>query len=646
MRSSLRDESRALLKRNLIPAASAALLLVALVAVNVLAALLPLRVDITQERLFTLTGGTRRILNGLKEPVTVKLYVPDSVADAPVTVKTFARRARDLLQEYQSASRGKLTLQVFDPKPDSEDEDWAARYGLSAAQMADGTKLYLGMVVLAGGREAPIPFLDPRRERFLEYDISQAIARVNQPQRPKIGILPGLPIYGQQPGGFGQGQGEGEWTFVRELRKNYQVDYLFPQDLAEVPDGMAVVIVLHPKGLSDEVLFALDQYLLRGGKLVVLTDPNSRIDPMGAQGFSAPTSSNLDKLFKAWGIAFDANMVVADQQLATRVNTPSQGIVAYPLWLSLHAAQLNRDIVVTSQLEEVTLIDPGAFSLEPKSPYKLIPLMSSTSNSGLVDLATVRFSSPLDISKQLKTDGKVRILAGLLTGTFATAFPEGRPKLPPKAGDKGKPAAKANKPEPEKPLAHPVLAQAAQAGSILLVGDADFVADRFSVQTSNFFGNIVVQPINDNLSFILNAVEFMAGSEDLIQIRSRGQVSRPFTRLADMQLQAARKFQEREQFLTQQLEGVKKKLESLQSERQDGQKQVLTTAQLQEVRRFRGEEARVRAELREVRKVLRQDIENLGSVLLAVNLLAMPLLVAAGGFVVILRRGRRRGGRR
>jgi ABC-type uncharacterized transport system involved in gliding motility auxiliary subunit len=645
MRPSFRNESRAQLKRNLIPAAGVALLVVGLVAVNVLAALLPLRLDITQERLFTLTDGTHRILNALKEPVTIKLYVPDSVPDAPVTVKTFARRARDLLQQYQSASHGKLTLQVFDPKPDSEDEDWATRYGLSAAQMPDGTKLYLGLVVLAGGREAAIPFLDPRRERFLEYDISQAVARVNQPKRQKIGILPGLPIYGQQAGGFGQT--EGEWTFVRELRKSYQVDYLFPQDLTEVPDGMAAVIVLHPKGLTDAVLFALDQYLLRGGKLIVLTDPNSRMDPMGGQGFAAATSSNLDKLYKAWGVKFDANMVVADQQLATRVNTPNQGIVEFPLWLSLHAAQLNRDLVVTSQLEEITLIDPGAFSLEPNARTKLTALMSSTPNSGLVDLATVRFSSPLDISKQLKTDGKVRILAGLLTGTFDTAFPEGRPKPPPPPKpDKGKPAAKADKPEPEKPLTHPVLARAAQEGSILLVGDADFIADRFSVQTSNFFGNIVTQPINDNLSFILNAAEFMAGSQDLIQIRSRGQVSRPFTRLANMQLQAARKFQEREQFLTQRLDEVKKKLETLQSQKQEGQKQVLTVAQLEEVRRFRGEEAQVRAELREVRKVLRQDIETLGSVLLAINLLAMPLLVAAGGFVVILRRGRRRGGRR
>lgn len=642
MRSALRNESRVLLKRNLIPAVSIALLVVGLVAVNVLAALVPLRLDITQERLFTLTDGTHRILNGLKEPVTVKLYVPDSVPDAPVTVKTFARRTRDLLQEYQSASKGKLTLEVFDPKPDSEDEDWANRYGLSAAQMPDGTKLYLGLVVLSGGREAAIPFLDPRRERFLEYDISQAVARVNQAQRQKIGILPGLPIYGQQAGSFGQV--EGEWTFVRELRKSYQVDYLFPQDLMEVPDGMAVVIVLHPKGLSDAVLFALDQYLLRGGKLIVLTDPNSRMDPMGGQGFAAATSSNLEKLFKAWRVKFDANMVVADQQLATRVNTPNQGIVEFPLWLSLHGPQLNRDLVVTSQLDEITLIDPGAFSLDEGAPYKLTPLMSSTPNSGLVDLATVRFSSPLDISKQLKTDGKVRVLAGLLTGTFDTAFPEGRPKPPPPV--KGKDKAKADKPEPEKPLTHPVLARAAHEGSIMLIGDADFIADRFSVQTSNFFGNVITQPINDNLSFILNAVEFMAGSQDLIQIRSRGQVSRPFTRLANMQLQAARKFQEREQFLTQRLDEVKKKLEVLQSQKQEGQKQVLTPAQLQEVRRFRGEEARVRGELREVRKVLRQDIETLGSVLLAVNLLVMPLLVAAGGFVVILRRGRRRGGRR
>jgi len=635
-----------MLKRNLIPAVSIVLLIVGLIAVNVLAALWPVRLDITQDRLFTLTDGTRHILQGLTEPVTVKLYVPDSVPDAPVTVKTFARRTRELLQQYQSVSRGKLTLQVFDPKPDTEEEDWANRYGLTPAQMPDGTKMYFGLVVLSGGREAAIPFLDPRRERLLEYDISQAVSRVEEATRPKIAILAGLPVYGQASGPYGQT--EGEWTFVRELRKSYQVDYLFPYDLVEVPDGDGVVLVIHPKNLPDAALFALDQYVLRGGKLIVLTDPNSRVDPLAGQQYAAPTSSNLDKLFKAWGIQFDPNNVVADQALATRVNTATQGVVQFPLWLTLHPAQINRDLAITSQLEEITLIDAGAFSLADKSPYTLTPILSSTANSGLVDLATVHFAGPLEISQQLKPDGKVRILSGLLSGTFQTAFPEGRPKPPPKAAKdkKGGKAAKAAKPEAPKPLTHPVLKQAAKENSILLVGDADFIADRFSVQTTNFFGNAIVQPINDNLAFILNAVEFMAGSQDLIQIRSRGQVSRPFTRVADMQLQAARKFQERERFLTLRLDEVKKKLETLETQKSSGQKLVLTPAQVQEVQRFRDEEAQVRGELREVRKVLRQDIENMGNVLLAINLLLVPLIVMATGFVVIVRRGRRRRGLR
>jgi ABC-type uncharacterized transport system involved in gliding motility auxiliary subunit len=623
-----------MLKRNLIPAVSIGLLVVGLAAVNVLAALWPVHLDITQDRLFTLTGGTRRILQGLKDPVTVKLYVPDSVPDAPVTVKTFARRTRDLLQAYQSASGGKLTLQVYDPKPDSEDEDWAARYGLTPAQMPDGSRLFFGVAIQSGGREAAIPFLDPRRERFLEYDLSQALVRVQQATRPKIAILPGLPVYGE-PGPGGQSQGE--WTFVRELRKSYQVEYLFAQELDEVPDDVSVAIVLHPKNLADNVLFALDQYVLRGGKLVVLTDPNSRMDPAGSQGFSAPTASNLEKLFTAWGVHFDPKTIVADQSLATRVNTPNEGVVQFPLWLSLRPGQINRDLAIASQLSDITLIDSGAFSLADKSASKLTPILSSTGNSGLIDTAAAHFSGALDIAKQLKPDGKIRVLAGLLTGTFQTAFPEGRPK-PQERKD--------GKSEGPKPLTHPVLAKAPKEGSVLLVGDADFIADRFSVQVSNFFGNPIVQPVNDNLAFILNATEFMAGSQDLIQIRSRGQVSRPFTRVADMQSQAARKFQEREQFLTQRLEEVKKKLESLETQKQSGQRLVLTPAQVQEVKRFRAEEARVRGELREVRKVLRQDIETLGNVLLAVNLLLVPLLVMACGFVVIARRSSRRGGGR
>jgi ABC-type uncharacterized transport system involved in gliding motility auxiliary subunit len=620
-------------KKTWIPVASFALLFVALAAVNVLAGLVPLRLDITQQHIYTLADGSRAILAGLKEPVTIKLYLPESSAEVPVTVKTFSRRVRELLEEYRSASRGRLTLQVFNPKPDSEDEEWAQRYGLSAARLPDGTNLYFGMVALSGGREAAVPFFDPRRERLLEYDISQAIARVNQQTRAKVGVLSWLPVMGGMGPG---GQPTPEWAVMQELRKSYQVQSLFPSDLTEVPDDIGLVLVVDPKAVSDTVSYALDQFLLRGGKLIVFADPHSRME--GGQGFGG-AGGGLPKLFSAWGITFDADHVVADRGLATRVNAPNEGVVDYPLWISLHQANMSHDLAITSMLDDVTLIDTGAFSTAKDFKYKFTPLFTSSAQSGLIDQMTARFSGPMDIIKQLKTDDTQRVLAGLVSGTLETAFPGGAPPPPP-----ADPKDKAPKPA-EKPRKHAHLAQAARETSVLLVGDADFIADRFSVQTVNFFGNAVTQPINDNLAFALNAVEFMSGSQDLIQIRSRGQLTRPFTRVLNLQARAAAQYQQQERLLSQRLEEVKRKLQELQNTKQPGQKLVLTAAQVEEVGKFRKEEARVHGQLREVRKVLRQDIENLGNILLTINLLLMPLLVAVLGVVVIGRRARRSGGK-
>ncbi len=624
-------------KNRLLTAASFALLLIALVAVNVLAGLLPLRLDLTRQHLYTLTDGTRHILAELPDPVTVKVYVPDSVADAPVGVKTFSRKVRELLLEYQNASRGKLTVQVYDPKPDSEDEDWAVRYGLTPARMPDGNQLFFGMVALSAGREATVPFFDPRRERFLEYDISQAVSRVNQQAKPKVSVLSWLPVMGQPSR---MGQTEGEWFLLQELRKTYTVDYLFPQqeDLLEIPDGTSLLFVIYPKRVPETLSYAIDQYLMRGGKVIVFADPNSRMDPASAQMMAADPSS-LDKLFKAWGIETDGDKVVGDRQLATRVSSPNQGVVDFPLWISLTRRNLNRDLAITSELEEITLIDSGDFRTAKDFKYTFTPLFTSSKQSGLVDPAAVRFSSPLDIAKQLKTDDQERVLAGLLTGKLETAFPEGAPKVP---EPKGKKPGDKKDAKPEKTRKHPHLARAEKETSVLLVGDADFIADRFAVQLVNFFGNQVAQPLNDNLNFALNAVEFMTGSQDLIHIRSRGQLSRPFTRLQEIQVKAAVKYQQQEQLLSNRLAEVKRKVAELENQKQPGQKLVLSQAQLEEVDKFRREEARVRTQLREVRRVLRQDIDNLGNWLLAINLLLVPLAVAGVGFAVILRRSRRR----
>ena len=624
------------IKRRMATVAAFGLLAVGLVAVNVLAGLLPVRIDITEEGLYTLSQGTQNILNGLEEPVTVKFFFNESHGELPVAMKLHARKVRELLEEYDSRSGGQLTLEVIDPKPDSDEEEWAVRYGLQGAQLPTGNRMFLGMVALSAGEEAVIPFFDTARERFLEYDISETISRVNQSKKKTVAILSYLAIEGQMDPRTGQRQGE--WALVSELRKLFDVDMVYPANVAEIPESVALLLVIHPRKVTDTIAYALDQFLMRGGRMIVFTDPFSRVDASNPRAMDSQFSSNLAPLFKAWKIKFDHEKVVADLSLATRVNTQQEGVIEYPVWLTFRGDRFNRDSVITSQLEQLTMPDGGAFATEEGFKYTFTPLLTSSNTAGEVDRMSVRMSTPLDLAKNLKPDGTPRVLAALVTGTFDSAFPQGAPPPPMEDDGKGKQVQR----KIERKLPH--LAVAKQESTVLLVGDSDFIHDRFSVRAVNFFGQKVFQPINDNMSFVLNSVEALIGSQDLIHIRSRGKIGRPFTKVSELQVNAQRRYQAQEEELSSSLEQVRKRLEELESQKKDDKNALISPVQLAEIKKFRMEEVRTKRALREVRKVLRQDIESLGNMLLLLNLLAVPLIVVVLGFVTIIRRSKRSGG--
>ena len=623
----------------LIPLASFAMLIVALVAVNVLAAFVPLQLDVTEEGLYTLSKGTRQVLSGIKDPITLKLYYSQNLPDIPVAFTTYSTKVVELLHEYESAAPAhRLRLEIYDPAPDTDEEEWATRYGLSPARLPNGNSLYFGLVVVAADHEATVPFFDPRREKFLEYDISEAIARVQEDKQPKIGVISYLPIGAAGPRFPGQPQNN--WAILQDLQKSFEVQQLDPSTLVEVPADLRLLLVVHPRVVPPRLSYALDQFVLRGGKMIVLVDPNSRIDASGGGRYGAPTNSSLDELFKAWGIKFDKMQIVGDTQLATRVNSGQFGLIDYPIWITVTPKYLNRGQVITSELEELTFIDSGRFETTPNFKLSFTPLVSSSTQSGMVDFGTVRLFTPLQISQAIKPDGKTKVLAALVSGKFPTAYPDGPP-----APAQGAKFSKEEQAQLDARAGHQ-LKEAKAETSVVLIGDADFIADQFSVQQVNFFGNVVTRPINDNLSLVLNAAEFLSGNQALIHIRSRGKFSRPFTRVAALQARAAARYNQQEQRLSDKLDEVKKKLSELERQRPKGSDLMLSPAQMDAVRQYRLEEQRTRHALREVRKVLRQDIEQLGNLLLALNLLAVPLLVAGAGFVIILRRSRRSGGRR
>jgi ABC-type uncharacterized transport system involved in gliding motility auxiliary subunit len=626
------------LKRGVSSLAAFALLAVAFVAVNVLAGVLPARLDVTEEGIYTLSEGSRRIVAGLEEPVTLKYFFTAGEDDIPVTLKTYATKVRELLRQFVSGSGGKVRLEVIDPRPDTDEEEWATRYGLSAGQLPTGGRLIHGLVVLSAGQEAIVPFFDSRREKFLEYDISEAVTRVTREAQEKLGLISFLPMMGQ----FDPRTRRlvGEWAVIQELRKMFQIEDLLRGDVAEIPADIKLVLVVHPRGLTSQVAYALDQFVVRGGRVIVLADPYSRHDPSNPNMMDTNFSRTLGALFKAWKIKFDQSKIVADLALATRVNTPNQGVVDYPVWISFREGNFNRESVITSQLEQIIMADAGAFEPAEGFENSFTPLLTSSQASGVVDRVTIRMAGALDIGKSLKTDGKARVLAALISGKFDSGFPAGPPPPPPKEDKEGQKGGEEKK--IERKLPH--LAKGEKETSLLLVGDADFLGDRFAVRAVNFFGQTVFSPLNDNLSFILNAVEFMAGNQDLIHIRSRGQISRPFTRVAELQVSAQQKYREQEKTLSESLAQVRQRLRESESNKPEGQEVILNPEQIQEIQQFRLEEARTRRALREVRKVLRQDIEYLGNTLLVINMLAVPLLVALLGFVAIIRRSKRSGG--
>ncbi len=608
------------------------LLLVCLIALNVLVALLPAaRLDVTEDQLFTISPGSREILKNLEDPLLVKLYFSRSNAELPTSFKTYAQRVEDLLGEYEALSGGQMELRVIDPKPDSDEEVEAQQYGVEAVTLPSGTPVYFGVALQLLDRQTALPFLDPRRQEFLEYDLTQAIYQITQTQKPRVGVLSSMNLNGGPAMMPGQPPSQ-KWAFLSELEKNLEVQMLQPT-LVEVPEDISTLLVVHPKEFSPAAQYAIDQFVLRGGHLVLMLDPNSRADlssPMNQMSQQPNLSSDLPQLRAAWGITFDAGKIVGDFQQATPVNTNS-GILRFPYWLSLQSTHLDANHPLTSDLESLLFIEAGALGKDNGSSVEMTPLISTSPESGLTDAFMLRFMQPQQMVRELKPSGTPQALVALYRDTFTSAFPDGPPAV---EGQDGKPA-----PQPTQPHR----AQAQEPNTILVFADVDFLSDGYAVQRLNFLGQSLIQPKNDNLNLGLGAIEFLSGNDALRSIRSRGRFQRPFTRLLALQQQAQIRYQAEETALQNSLQEVQGKLDQLLQGTGAGDQDVLLPPEIQEeIKQFREEERQTRRKLREVRKILRQDIEQLGNQLLVLNLIAVPLLVGIAGMVIYRRRTRGR----
>ena len=600
-----------------------ALVLVAIIAAaaNVVLAKLPLRVDLTAERLYTLSSGSRAVLGKLDTDVTIKYYVSKSASDMPMMLKTYAQQVENLLKEYVRASNGSIVLEAYDPKPDSDAEEWAQRYGVEPQTVNPfGSPIYFGVVAVCGDREETLGVLSPKTESTLEYDLTRLVTRVAWPERPVIGVMTSLSGVLAAPANpmmmqMGQRPPAG-WAAFAELAKDYDVREV-ATDSKEIDPSVKTLVLLHAKDLSDATLYAIDQFVLRGGKLVACVDPFSIKDMIASRQqqqnsmmaqMGADVPSMLGKLFDAWGVKFDTGKIACDLAAATKLGNNQGGVEENPAFLSLGAANMKSDDLLVSRLTQVMLPFAGALSFAKKDmALEFEPvIVSSTDNSCVVDKMALQFGGV----KDMVPDGSQRILAARISGTFKTAFPKG----PDGTNDVSKAITEGK-------------------SAVLVVADSDFLADDFCVRIMKTPFGQIPQLINENLTLFSNIIEQFAGREELIGVRSRGASDRPFKKVDELEAQAMRKWQQKEADLQAELQATQQRLQALQSRKSGNERMILSKEQQDEIIRFRKMQADTSRQLKNVRKELTSGIDSLGLTLKTINIALMPVIVVLFGLL-------------
>lgn len=615
--------------------AGVAIMFVVLLAFYVVTSAFKDRVDLTSERAFTLSPGTKKILGKLDSRVTIRFYCTQGGNSMPPSLRTYAQHVEDLLAEYQQNGKGKIVVQKFDPQPDSDAEDSARLDGIDGQPTSPfgGDKVYLGLVVSMLDQKVAVPWMPPDRERLLEYDISRAIARVVNPTPPVIGLMSALPVFGAEPNPMMQRMGQSSsepWTFLTELKKDFTVRDI-PMTASKIDDDIGVLLVVHPRDITEATQYAIDQFVLRGGKLLAFLDPHAYFDQKHDQmaqvlGESSGQSS-LATLLKAWGLDMDMNQVVADMTFAG--HNPQNGAIM-PTVLLVNKDGINGDDIVTSQIDNLVLPFAGAFTGKPADGLKETVLVHSSPESKLVDGVTASIGAE-NIVKEFKPSNVDYAMAVRLTGKFKTAFPDGPPK-----------PAKDDKEENKDQTKDTQLKESKANGVVILVGDSDLLSDQVCVQVQNFMGYRMVRPMNGNLNLVQSLVEQLSGDSDLISLRSRASLNRPFTRLKEMEAKAGREWEDKVKELEQQKSETERKISELQANKAGNDKKfILSPEQQKELENYQKTVADANKDLKLTRKKLRKDTDSLEFWTKVTNIGAMPVLVAATGIVLALYKRKR-----
>jgi ABC-type uncharacterized transport system involved in gliding motility auxiliary subunit len=584
------------------------------------------RIDLTESRLYSIAPGTKNILASLQEPVNLYFFFSQDATKQYPQLRAYAQRVRELLEELAQRSSGKVRLTVIDPKPFSEDEDRAAEFGLTAAPLqAGGEPIYFG---LAGtnstdGREI-IGIFSPEKEEFLEYDVASLIHRLGNPKRPKVGLLSTLPV----DASFDQmsGRMQAGWASIAQLRELLDLRNV-ATDAPRIDDDIDVLMLVHPKELPETTLYAIDQFVMRGGKLIAFLDPQSENDPAAAQGgpmAMAPRSSTLGPLLDAWGVKFDPGQVLGDRELGLTVQLrqdepPSQHIEI----VGFNRASMNPKDVVTATLDTINVWSAGTLSKKDDATVTFEPLVESSTSSALIPASRLAFMpDSRSLLEGFKPDGQKHAIAARISGKLKSAYPNGKP-----AGA-------------EASIQH--RAESAGDANLIFVADTDVLADPLWVRTQNFMGQRIAMAWANNGDFVANALDNLAGSSDLISIRGRQSFFRPFTKVEELRRHADDQLRAKAQELDKELKDTEQKLSTLEAARgSDRSSLVLSPEQEAELTRFQQERVRIRKDLRDVQRGLNVEIEQLGKRLQWINILVVPLLLAIGAIMLDVARRRR-----
>ena len=627
----------------------AAIALILLLSVLVVSFLPNLRIDLTEDRLYSLSDGTRNILSSLNQPIELMFFYSDSATEDVPQLRTYGNRVQELLREIVIASEGNLRLSVIDPEPFSEEEDLATQFGVRAVPVTQGGEgVYFGLVAAQDEEGVPealrvtetMPLIRPDQEEFLEYEFMKIITQVNNPERTVIGLITQLDI----DGGFDPmtGQGTQQWMIMDLIRQLYEVRRL---DLTSdfIEEDIDILMIVHPEGLSDRFLYAVDQYILQGGDALVFLDPNA--DSMvgrSPQGNLIPAgmSSELPGLLEAWGIEFDNSKVLADNELALRVMMgQGQRPVPHLGMLGVQSNFLAQDDVITNRLETINLSSAGAISQLNNTSTTFEPIIVSSSDSMLMDRSFVEsVTDPTLLFDEFESEDRSFVIAARVSGLIETAFPSGQPTTA-ETEEENSPDEEEGDEEvlesdasdnvdevsEEEGVEH--ISVSTEPSNILVFADSDILSDRLWVQVTQFLGQRIPQPFANNGDLIINSMDNLSGGADLSSIRSRGRYSRPFTKVLTLQREADDRLRQEEGELLGRVAETEASLAELSTDEEGNPVGELTPEIQTEIDRFNTELIDTRRRLREVRFQLTEDIERLGSNLKAANTALVPILL-------------------